>query len=66
MNSLRGIMNDKSLLVPEKDVFDILERLVDEEILVCDGVKYRFSVPLYRRWIAWRWSPELVRNESLS
>jgi len=41
-------------------------RLTEEEILVRENVAYRFSVPLYRRWIAWRWSPELVRNESLS
>ncbi len=65
MNGLLNIMQEKHLLVTENQVFSILERLVEEEILVREGVAYHFAVPLYRRWIAWRWSPELVRNEVL-
>jgi len=64
-NGLLAIMQQKSLLVPDNEVFTILERLTEEEILVRENVAYRFAVPLYRRWIAWRWSPELVRNEPL-
>ena len=44
-------------------VFKIVERLADEEILLRLGPTYRFAVPLYRRWVAWRWPPDLVRAE---
>ena len=65
MNGLLAVMKDKNLGVSDKEVFAILERLTEEEILVRENLAYRFAVPLYRRWLAWRWSPELVRNESL-
>jgi hypothetical protein len=50
---------------PAGTVFKIVERLADEEILLREGPTYRFAVPLYRRWIAWRWPPERVREEPL-
>lgn len=70
MNGLLNIMQQERLIIPEnseKQVFAVLERLIEEEILVRENLNlsYRFAVPLYRRWIAWRWSPELVQNESI-
>ncbi|MGR9107625.1 MAG: hypothetical protein ACU843_11910, partial [Gammaproteobacteria bacterium] len=49
--------------VPEGRTFKIVERLTEEEILTRKGPTYRFAVPLYRRWIVWRWPPDLVREE---
>jgi hypothetical protein len=69
MNGLLNIMQEKRLIIPENmenQVFTILERMVEEEILIRENLAYRFAVPLYRRWIAWRWSPELVRNETIT
>lgn len=39
-----------------------VERLVEEEVLLrAAGPTYRFAVPLYRRWINWKYPPERVR-----
>lgn len=51
------------LTVADGMAFKIAERLADEEILMRQGPTYRFAVPLYRRWVAWRWPPDLVRAE---
>ncbi|MCX7108534.1 MAG: hypothetical protein NTX45_00090 [Proteobacteria bacterium] len=44
--------------------FKLAERLSEEEILTRAGPTYRYAVPLYRRWVAWRWPAETVRQES--
>lgn len=36
---------------------------MEEEVLLREGEAYRFAVPLYRRWVAWRWPPGRVREE---
>jgi len=51
------------LTVPHEALFKILERLTEDEILIGSGPTYRFAVPLYRRWIAWRWAPDKVREK---
>ncbi|MFO1431339.1 MAG: hypothetical protein U1F76_14555 [Candidatus Competibacteraceae bacterium] len=58
-------MSEVRLELPAAIVLKIVERLVDEEILLREGPTYRFAVPLYRRWIAWRWPPARVREEPL-
>jgi len=58
-------MQETHLTLPRERTFAILERLADDEILERDGPTYRFWVPLYRRWVAWRWPPERVREESM-
>ncbi len=58
-------MQETRLELPRKQTFPILERLADEEILVRAGPTNRFAVPLYRRWIAWRWPIDRVREEPL-
>lgn len=69
VNELRfGLSNEKIVVVEEHHVskgklFKIVERLAEEEILFRDGTSYHFAVPLYRRWIAWRWPPDLVKLE---
>ncbi|MFO1429467.1 MAG: hypothetical protein U1F76_04895 [Candidatus Competibacteraceae bacterium] len=58
-------MSEVRLVLPAGTVFKIVERLADEEILLREGPTYRFAVPLYRRWIDWRWPPARVREEPL-
>jgi len=65
IGGLESVMQETHLTLPRKRTFAILERLADDEILEQDGPTYRFWVPLYRRWVAWRWPPERVREESM-
>ncbi|MDM8562799.1 hypothetical protein QUF54_05535, partial [Candidatus Marithioploca araucensis] len=60
IDGILAALTENRLDLPRKTVFDIIQRLVDEEILERAGVTYRFAVPLYRRWIAWRWEPITV------
>jgi len=64
IDGIQAALTENRLDLPRKQVFDIIQRLVDEEILEKAGVTYRFAVPLYRRWIAWRWEPITVREEA--
>ncbi|HIE01021.1 MAG TPA: ATP-binding protein [Thiotrichaceae bacterium] len=63
IDGILAAMRENRLDLPRKQVFDIIQGLVDQEILERAGVTYRFAVPLYRRWIAWRWEPITVREE---
>ncbi len=38
-----------------------LEDLCEQGFLTSVGLTYRFTVPLFRRWLAWRWPPEKVK-----
>lgn len=63
---IRGIeqgMAETRLELPREQTFTILERLADEEILTRAGPTYRYTVPLQRQWIAWRWPPDRVAEE---
>jgi hypothetical protein len=62
---IEGRMAEVRLSLPTGAAFKIVERLADEEILSREGPTYRFAVPLYRRWVNWRWPPERVREEAL-
>ncbi|WP_133512344.1 hypothetical protein [Candidatus Thiosymbion oneisti] len=62
---LESAMAETRLFLPREQTFRILERLAGDEILERDGPTYRFWVPLYRRWVAWRWPPERVREEAV-
>jgi hypothetical protein len=63
IDGIQAALTENKLDLSRKTAFDIIQRLVDEEILERAGVTYRFAVPLYRRWIAWRWEPITVREE---
>jgi len=63
IDGILSAMTENRLALPRKQVFDIIQNLVDEEILESAGLTYRFAVPLYRRWIAWRWPTTKVREE---
>jgi hypothetical protein len=63
IDGILAALTENRLDLPRKQVFDIIQRLVDEEILERAGVTYRFAVPLYRRWIAWQWEPMIVGEE---
>lgn len=63
LDGIIAAMQETRLLLPSMQPFQIIERLADDEICMRDGPTYRFAVPLYRRWIAWRWPPERIREE---
>ncbi len=65
IDGIQAALTENRLDLPKKQIFDIIRRLVDEEILERAGETYRFAVPLYRRWIAWRWEPMTVREEGI-
>jgi len=63
IDGIATALTEHQFELPRKQLFDIIQRLLDEEILARVGVTYKFSVPLYRRWIAWRWEPITVKEE---
>ncbi|MDM8558213.1 hypothetical protein [Candidatus Parabeggiatoa sp. HSG14] len=63
IDGIQAALTENHLDLPRKQLFNIIQRLVDEEILERMEITYRFAVPLYRRWIAWRWKPIIVREE---
>lgn len=63
IDGIEDMMRQTRLQLSRERTFRILEQLLEEEFLIGEGVTYRFAVPLYRRWIAWRWQPEKVRQE---
>ncbi|MCP4697277.1 MAG: hypothetical protein GY862_10555 [Gammaproteobacteria bacterium] len=65
ITGIEAAMGENRLDLPRNTVFGVLERLTEEEILISEGPVYRFAVPLYRRWIAWRWEPLKVREETV-
>ncbi|WP_089726292.1 hypothetical protein [Candidatus Thiosymbion oneisti] len=65
IDGIESAMDETRLSLSRERTFRILERLADDEILERDGPTYRFWVPLYRRWVAWRWPPERVREEAV-
>ncbi|AUB81803.1 hypothetical protein THSYN_13095 [Candidatus Thiodictyon syntrophicum] len=63
IDGIESAMAETRLSQPREQTFRCLERLADDEVLERDGPTYRFWVPLYRRWVAWRWPPGRVRDE---
>ncbi len=63
IDRLKKIMEENRLPLPDRQVFPVLERLEEEEFLIEDALNYRFGVPLYRRWIEWKWLPRKVAEE---
>jgi hypothetical protein len=49
--------------LPREQTFNILECLADEQVLTRVRSEYRYTVPLQRQWIAWRWPPDRVAEE---
>ena len=64
MDGIAAARRETRLELPLERQFEILERLAEEEILEREGPTFRFAVPLYRRWIAWHWPPERVRERA--
>ncbi len=62
---VEAYLQTAGMALPRDIIHQRLEALLDQEILVGNGAAYDFAVPLYRRWIAWRWPPEKVREEAL-
>jgi hypothetical protein len=47
------------------EAFKAVQRLSEEDVLVSEGPTYRYVVPLYRRWVAWRWPPAKLAEEGV-
>ncbi|VFM96540.1 MAG: Protein kinase domain-containing protein [Candidatus Kentron sp. G] len=62
ITGIEAVLQEVKLPVARKTLFGILEKLHEEEILINHGAAYRFAVPLYRRWIAWRCDPVSVAH----
>ncbi|MEO5369792.1 MAG: hypothetical protein H7833_06935 [Magnetococcus sp. DMHC-1] len=62
---VEAFMNQAGMPLPRNQIQGCLEAGFDEQILLRNGPAYKFSVPLYRQWIAWRWPPEVVREEAM-
>ncbi|MFA7242062.1 MAG: ATP-binding protein [Sulfuricellaceae bacterium] len=59
---LRNAMKDAGLQAGAASATSaILDSLTAEQVLVEEGPTYRYAVPLYRRWIAWRHPPRKLR-----
>ncbi len=65
LDGLERSMGEAGLELPHRSILAVLERLSGEEAFANEGPTYRFAVPLFRRWIAWRWGPDKVRGEGL-
>ncbi|NOQ36602.1 MAG: hypothetical protein GQ569_12020 [Methylococcaceae bacterium] len=65
LNGIKAALKETRLEIDPQQAFEIVECYPDEEILIRDGLTYRYAVPLYRRWVAWRWSVDIIRNEIL-
>lgn len=63
LTGIEATLREARLDLPPGEAFTIVERLADEEVVQRDGPTYRFAVPLYRRWVFWRWPPERIREE---
>ncbi|MDM8565832.1 hypothetical protein QUF74_09280 [Candidatus Halobeggiatoa sp. HSG11] len=64
-DAIVSMMQKYQLEIPNKQIFDILQNLRGEEILQKTGKVYHFVVPLYQKWIACWYEPDLIREEGL-
>ena len=58
-------LTDLGMPVPRADLVAALEALVEEEFLGQENAMYQFRVPLFRRWIAAKHIPAIVREVPL-
>lgn len=67
IDGVEAAMQQHRITLPRNDTLHTLERLVNEEHLTSSGdrLTYRYTVPLYRRWVAWHWPPQKIREEKL-
>ena len=60
---IEAALEKSGMALPRNAIHQRMETMTDEQVLRGNGATYRFAVPLYRRWIAWRWPSEKVREE---
>lgn len=60
VHGITAALAEQGLGLERQALFPILERLVEEELLERAGPTYGFAVPLYGRWLRWRWPPRRV------
>lgn len=64
-DELKKTIKEFELGLRDNVVIQVLEHLTEQGIFYNARLAYRFAVPLYQRWIAWRWPPEKIRLEGL-
>ncbi|MCP4696897.1 MAG: ATP-binding protein [Gammaproteobacteria bacterium] len=64
-DGIEAAMRETKLEIPRADLAKCLEQQTAEEVLENPGLTYRYAVPLYRRWIAWKHTPEKLRAAGL-
>lgn len=62
---LEGVLTNVGMPLPRNTIHHRLEALLNEKVLEGEKELYNFTVPMYRRWIAWRWPTEKVREEMM-
>jgi hypothetical protein len=61
-DDIKNILEEKQLNFSNEKIFEIVERFLDEEILIRqEGQEYRIAIPLYRDWINWHWPIERIK-----
>ncbi|MCP4695306.1 MAG: ATP-binding protein [Gammaproteobacteria bacterium] len=61
LDGIAGFLREQRLQLPRAVLFERLETLSEQGLLHNAGPTYGFSVPLFRRWLVWRWPPDKVR-----
>jgi hypothetical protein len=56
-------LRDYGFSLNRSKINEILTNLTAEEILQRGGLSYSFCVPLYRRWIKSRYSPQIIKEK---
>ena len=60
IHGIAAAIDEQGLKLDRHTLGQIVERLVEEEVLERAGSTYGFAVPLYGRWLRWRWPPRRV------
>ncbi|MBF0604411.1 MAG: ATP-binding protein [Nitrospirae bacterium] len=63
---LEVVLTETGMPLSRNTIHQCLEDLLNETVLAGSGELYTFTVPMYRRWIAWRWPPVKVREEAMA
>lgn len=58
---LEQFLGEQKFKLSRELLFQYLESLCEQGLLNNTGSTYGFCVPLFQRWLAWRWPPQKVR-----
>lgn len=63
VEAVQSALKENRLNITGKELFEGLQGLEEEQVLITNGLLYSFAVPLYRRWIAKHWTTAEVRSK---